>query len=453
MNIVIVGAGAVGSHLAKLLSSEGGEVTVIDNDRRRLDSLVSYADVETIEGEPASIKTLMEADVDKADLFIAAVPYVDQEVNIVSAMFARKLGAKKVVARIKNTELLTQKNRQIIRDMGIDMTFCPEKIAADEIVSQLRHGATAESMDFAQGKLHIEAFRLGEDSPILDMKLVDFVTRFSTDEAAHFRVIAISRDGKTIIPKFDTKFRFGDLVYITIKREGVPVLTRFLGVSDMEVNSVMIMGGSTVGKLTASALTAEIDSVKLVEIDREKCLDLVEDLPNDVMVVNGDGRNADFLFEEGISGFDAFVALTGSDEANILACVAAKKFGVAKTIAEVENIEYVHIAEELGVDTVINKKLVTASRIFKLTLSDRARFVHYMSGTDAEILEYTVAEDSRITKAPLKDIDFPKDVVIGGIIRNNEAIIPVGMTLVKPGDRVAVFALPGSGKVIDRLFS
>lgn len=452
MNIVIDGAGEVGSHLAKMLSREGAEVAVIDNDSDRLNGLTAYADVEPIEGEPSSLSTLEEAEVGKADLFIAAFPYVNQEVNLVAALFAKRLGAKKVVARITDLELLALDADEMLRQMGIDLTFCPEKIAADEIVSILRRGVDSDTMDFARGMLQVEAFRLGEDSPILDMKLVDFTTQFSTEASSQFRVIAISRDKKTIIPKFDTKFRYGDLVYIIIRKDGLKTLTDYLGMDDVAVDKVMIMGGGLVGAITAAKLSREVSDVKLVDIDRDRCIELVENLPEEVLVVNGDARNADFLIEEGISNYDAFVALTGNDEANILACVAAKKFGVHKTVAEVENIEYVQLAEEMGVDSVINKKLVTASNIFKLTLSERAKFVRYMNGTDAEVLEYTAAPGSDITKAQLKDINFPKDAVVGGIVRGDEAFIAVGATQVQPGDRVVVFTMPRTSRQIDKLF-
>lgn len=453
MKVVIDGAGEIGSHLAKLLVRDGSDVTVIDSDRSRLDALSAAVDIEPLEGDPSSLKSLNDAQVGKADLFIAAYPYVDQSVNILSAMFAKSLGAKKVVARTKNMELVANRGRQMLKDLGVDLPFCPEKIISDEIVSQLRHSTTInDNMDFAKGKLHIIAFRLEEESPILDIKLVDFTQQFSKEQNSEFRVIAISRDTSTIIPKFDTKFKLGDLVYIIIRKEGVKMLTSYLGLSDEAAEKVMIMGGGTVGAITAALLSSEVSQVKVVEINKERCLKLASDLPEVVEVVNGDARNSDFLYEQGLYDYDAFVALTGNDEANILACVAARKFGVSRTIAEVENIEYMQLAEELGVDTVINKKLVTASRIFKLTLSDRAKFVRYMSGTEAELMEYTAVEGSAITRKTLKDIDFPDDAVIGGYIRGSEGAIAVGTTQIQAGDRVIVFAMPASAKAVDRLF-
>ena len=454
MKIIIEGAGQVGSHLAKMLSHEGGDITVIDDNESRLQQLTATADVVTVFGDLSSIGVLREAGCDRADLFIAVNPTTTQAVNIVSALLAKKLGSKRVIARIDDETYLLPENKLLFKDMGIDMLFYPEKIASDEIIDLLKHTAATDSMDFARGKLQLVVFRLDEDSPILDMKVAEFTAAMTAESAqAQLRIIAISRKGATIIPKSDTKFNYNDHLYIIAKREGVPVILRFLGKDDIEVNRVMILGGSEIGEMVASQLVRQqLDAVKLIDIDKQRCRELSEKLSSSVLVANGDARNSDFLVEEGIREFDAVVAVTGNDEANILSCVVAKKFGVSRTIAQVENLEYVRLAEDMGVDAVINKKLITAGRIFKFTLSDKVRFVRYMSGTDAEVLEYTVAPDSKITRGPLKDITFPANAIIGGVIRGSESFIAVGDTRIEAYDRVAVFALPDTVKDVDRFF-
>ena len=454
MKIIIEGAGQVGSHLAKMLSHEGGDITVIDDNEARLQRLASSADVVTIVGDPSSIKVLRDAGCAKADLFISVNPSTSQTVNIVSALLAKRLGSKRVIARIDDEAYLLPENKLMFKDMGIDMLFYPEKIASDEIIDLLKHTASTDSMDFARGKLQLVVFRLDDDAPILDMKVAEFTAAMTAASSqAQLRIIAIARKGETIIPKFDTRFAYNDHLYIIAKREGVPAILKYLGKDNIEVDKVMILGGSEIGEMVAGQLLKQqLDAVKIIDIDKQRCRELTEKLPSDVLVANGDARNSDFLVEEGIRDYDALVACTGNDEANILSCVVAKKFGVSRTIAQVENLEYLRLAEDMGVDAVINKKLITASRIFKFTLSDKVRFVRYMSGTDAEVLEYTVAPNSLITKGALKDIAFPRNAIIGGVIRGSESFIAVGDTRIEPYDRIAVFALPEAVKEVDRFF-
>ncbi len=451
MKIIISGAGEVGSHLAKMLSNEANDITVIDSDQGRLEALASNTDVITVEGNPSAIRTLSEAGAAEADLFIAVNPSDSQDVNIVSAILAKKLGSKKVTARINNEEYLTYENKYLFTEMGIDLMFYPEKIAAGEIIDLLKRTAATDSLDFARGKLQIAVFKLEEESPLIGMNMAEFST-VAAEEGQKFRVVAISRNDETIIPKFDTKFKYHDLVFIISKREGMDMLMKYIGKRNIEVNNLMILGGSPIGEMVAKQLSRQMESIKLIEMNKEKCIDLSEKLPGNVIVVNGDGRNSDMLQEESIREYDAFVAVTNNSETNILACVAAKRLGVARTIAEVENLEYIRLAESMGVDAVINKKLITAGRIFKFTLSNKVRFIKYMSGTNAEVLEFIVSPDTAITKKALKDMDFPRNAIIGGVIRGNESFIAVGDTQIQAYDRVAVFALPEAVKEVDRFF-
>ena len=451
MKIVIAGAGEVGSHLAKMLNNEVNEVTVIDSRQDRLDALAASTDVLTVEGNPSAIEVLKEAGADHADLFIAVNPSESQDVNIVSAMLAKKLGSKKVTARINNEEYLAFENKYLFTEMGIDLLFYPEKIAAGEIVDLLKRTATTDSLEFARGKLQIAVFKLEEDSQLIGMNMAEF-SAVAAAEGQAFRVVAITRKDQTLIPKFDTKFRYHDLVFIISTRDGMDMLMRYIGKQNIDVRNVMILGGSPIGEMLATQLSKQMDSIKLIELNKEKCLDLSEKLPDNVVVVNGDGRNSDLLLEEAIRDYDAFVAVTNNSETNILACVAAKSLGVERTIAEVENLEYIKLAERMGVDAVVNKKLITAGRIFKFTLSNKVRFIKYMSGTNAEVLEYIVAPDTAITKKDLKSMNFPANAIVGGVIRGNESFIAVGDTQIQAYDRVAVFALPDAVKEVDRFF-
>lgn len=451
MKIVIAGAGEVGCHLAKMLSEGYHDLTIIDSDETRLATVSETMDVLTVPGNPTSIEVLRSAGVDKADLFVAVSPAKEQDVNLVSAAIAKKLGARKVTARINNEEYLSNDNKLIFKDLGIDLLFYPEKIAAGEIAGLLHQSEMSEFMDFARGRLQLLSFKLHRESKLIDKTPADF-TDYPMDNPP-FRVVAIARGDETIIPQKDTIFKPFDLVFVISKKEYVPEIMSYSGKQDIDIKRLAILGGGRIGEQVARSFEKRADFIKIIEINKAKCEELSEKFGSKTLIINGDGRNSDFLYEEDVRSCDAFVAVTSSTETNILACVAARKMGVAKTIAEVENLEYISLAEEMGIDSVINKKLITAGRIFRFTLSDKVRTIKCLNGSDADVIEYIVNPDSRITKAPIRDLGFPKDAVIGGIIRGAETIIAVGDTLIKPYDRVAVFALPDALKKVEKFFA
>ena len=449
MKIVIAGAGEVGCHLAKMLSEGYHEITIIDNDEERLALVSESMDVLTVQGNPTSIKILKSAGVDKADLFVAVTPAKAQDVNLVAAIIAKKMGAKKVTARINDAEYLNYDNKLMFTEMGIDLLFYPEKIAASEIGDLLKQSDVSEFVDFARGQLQMIVFRIDEGSKMLNKTSADFPYE---PDSLPFRVVAITRSGETLIPHSDTLFKRGDMLYVVSKREYVDELMSWSGKQYLDIKRLTILGGGRIGEMVAAQFEKTAEFVKIIEINRERCEVLSENLDR-TLVINGDGRNSDFLYEEDVKSCDAFVAVTSSSETNILACVAAKKMGVAKTIAEVENIEYIKLAEGMGVDAVINKKIITAGRIFRFTMSNKVRTVKVMGGSDAEVIEYIVNPDSQITKAPVADLNFPHDAIIGGIIRGNETIIATGQTRIKPYDRVVIFALPTALGRIEKLFA
>ena len=449
MNIVIAGAGEVGSHLAKMLSREANDITIIDSDESRLEKLSELADVVTVLGDPTSIPVLKEARVEKAALFIAVGPAQTQNTNIISAMLAKKMGAKKVTARINNDEYMEHDNKLIFTELGIDLLFYPEKMAAYEIIDLLKETGTSEFMDFARGKLQMVVFRLEEGAPLVN-KTINMLREESNLDKP-YKAVAIERGNKTLIPNGDTKFMQDDLVFMVSKKEGVAELMSFSGKYEIDVKNLMVIGGGRIAEMLTRKMTHKVDHIKIIEQKKERCEYLAETFPN-VVVINGDGRNTDLLVEEDAANYDAFVAVTSSSEANILSCVAVKNMGVPKVIAEVENIEYIKLAEDMGVDAVINKKLVTAGRIFRFTLSNKVRSIKCLNGSDAEVLEFIANPESAITKAPIKDLKFPKEAIIGGIIRGEESIIPNDFTQISPYDRVVVFALPQVLAKVNKFF-
>ncbi|MGD9976560.1 MAG: Trk system potassium transporter TrkA [Bacteroidales bacterium] len=446
MNIIIVGAGEVGTHLATMLAKEYHDVVVIDPDAEMLSQLASTTDVVTYKGSATSINVLKEANIKKADLFIAVAH--SEETNIVSATLAKRLGAKKVIARIDKNEYLQPNNKEIFLNLGIDSLIYPERLAAREVITLLGQTSSTEFVDFSGGKLSLIVFRLEEDSPVIDNTLLQAIKNVQNLD---YRAVAISREGETIIPRGNDQFKYNDLVFVIANQTGIRDMMEHSGKKNIDVNNLMILGGSRIAIQIATELEKSMN-VKLIEVDREKSQHLADHFKN-ALVINGDGRNTDLLIEEGLPYMDAFVAVTGNSETNILSCIVAKRMGVKKTIAEIENINYIRLAESIGVDTVINKKLITASRIFRYTMSTDVSTIKCLTGSDAEVLEFIVKPGAPITKGKLKEVSLPKDAIIGGVVRGDAAFIAKGDSEIKPYDRVVVFALPSAINKVGKFFN
>ena len=446
MRIVIAGAGEVGTHLAKMLSQSEHEIILIDTEVERLTPIDSSIDVLTYEDSATSLNILKEALKKNTDLFIAVAHYEDT--NISAAILAKKLGARKVIARVDNMEYLERNNKEFFRSMGVDHMIYPELIAAKEVISLLKETGTTEFMDFAGGLLSLYVQKLEKNAPVLNRSLEEVS---NTIGSIKYRAVAIKRHEHTIIPRGKEEFLDGDLAFVISTREGIADMMKFSGKKNVEAKSIMILGGSRIGRHIALKLQ-NYCQVKLIDYNLERCRSLAEDL-EDTLVINGDGRDGDLLAEEGLQNMDAFVAVTGNSETNILSCLLAKKIGVMKTIAEVENMEYINLAENSGIDTIINKKIATASRIFRHTMNPNVTQVKMMTGTDAEVIEYNVPEGARITSGPLKLIDFPRDAIVGGGIRKYKPYIATGDTLIEAGDKVVVFALPSAFDKLNKFFT
>ncbi len=446
MRIILAGAGEVGSHLVKMLSNEDHDIIVIDNDGDRLKSVSGSLDVMTLEGNANSISILKESKVNKADLFIA-VTY-SEDVNINSAILSKTLGAKKTIARIDNEEYLLPANKEIFSTLGIDYMIYPEKIASREVVGLIAQTGSTEVVEFSGGKLQMYVIKLDEHALIIDKSLKEIDPEKANKD---FRAVALTRGGRTLIPTGDDTFKKGDLVYVISNKAGMKDLYKYSGKQQFDVRNIMILGGSRIGMKTAKALGNQ-HYVKMIEIDRQKSYKLSNLLPN-TLVINGDGTNMELLKNEGLEKMDAFIAVTGNSDTNILSCLLAKHMGVKRTIAEVENMDYIQLAEQIGIDTIINKKLITASRIFRFTMSEEVSSLKCLTGTDAEVLEFIVKPESKILKAPLKDINFPKEAIIGGVIRGKNSFIAHGDTVIKPYDRVIVFALPSQIFIVGKFFN
>ena len=446
MRIVIAGAGEVGSHLAKMLGNSAHDITVIDSDPKLLEDVAGLADVVTIEGDCTTFATLKRAAVRKADLFIAVNR--EESPNIISAMLAKQLGAKKTIARIDNNEYLEPNNKEVFINMGIDYLFYPEKIAALEVVNLLGHSSSTEYVDFSGGKLALSVFRLNAGSPFIDHSVVEM-----NEDAVGvpFRTVAIERDEQTIIPHGKDLYHEGDTIYVISNVVNTPRLVEFCGMTDISIENVMILGGSKVGVRIALELQDRL-GVKLVEYNAEKAYRLAAILDS-TLIINEDGRDIEAMLEEGLQSMDAFVAVTGRSETNILTAMIAKKMGVKKVIAEVENLNYINLAESIGIDTIINKKMVTASNIFRFTMNTDVQAIRCLTGSQAEVLEFIVKPNSPATKVPVAELGFPADATIGGIVRADNVFLVDGTTQINAYDRVVVFSLPEAIGKIGRFFN
>lgn len=441
MNIIIAGDGEVGFYLAKSLNELDHNITVVDPHSDLLKRLQSDADLLTITGNSTSPEVLEQANVGSCDLFISVLH--EENINLITCMVAKRLGAQKTVARISNAELLTNKNKEMFRDLGVDELVCPERIAAKEITNLLNNSLATEFFDFSGGLLTMCLIRLEEGSPIVGRTVKELLQIYASLQV---RVVAILRNSHTIIPHANFEFKAGDLCYIISKPNQMESVKRLVGKSDAPIKNVMIAGAGRIGTYTALTLE-DHKSVKVVDSDRKRCEEISARLKNS-LVLHGDVTDIEFLTEEGLADCNAFIAVTGSTETNVLTCLHARRLGVERTIALVENTGFINISQDIGIDTIINKKLITASYISRFIVKGEAVSSKWLSGTNAELIEFNVGKWATATRHTIRDLNLPQGAAIGGIIRGRETILPTRDTQIKAKDRVIIFALP---KVMDQV--
>ena len=432
MKIVIAGAGAVGTHLSKLLSGEHQNCVLIDDDEERLGGLSEY-DVMTYNASPTSIKALKEAGADKADLFVGVTP--EESTNLNAFILAHTLGAKKTVARIDNYEYLSPENQVFFKKLGVDSLIYPEVLAAIDITNGLKLSWVRQRWDVHNGALILLGIKLRETAEILNRPLRELC---GPDDPYH--IVAIKREDDTIIPSGMDELRTNDLVYFMTTKEYIPYIRKIVGKEHYtDVKNVIIMGGGKTA-VRAALTIPDYMNVKIIEKSSQRCERLNELLEEEeAMVIHGDGRDLGLLEEEGIKHTQAFVALTGNAETNILACMTAKKLGVRKTIAMVENLDYVSMAESLDIGTIINKKTIAASHIFQMMLEADVDNLRSLMLVDADVAEFTAAEGSKVTKKPVKDLRLPFGTTIGGLVRDGVGMLVNGNSQILAGDSVMVF--------------
>ena len=445
MNIIIAGDGEVGFHLARMLHDENHDITIVDPHEDLLKMLESHTDILTITGDSTSVSVLNRARVKKADLFISVLH--NQQTNLVTCLLAKQLGTKRTIARIENTEYLQPEIKNKFKAMGIDELVCPESIAADEIITLLKQTAATETYSFGHGRLSLFLIKLNEHAPVIGKSLTE-VARLNP--FLKFRAIAIHRGSKTLIPTGSDIFMKDDLAYVITKPDGIDTLLQMGGKERIEVKDMFIVGGGRIGRKTAARLEKGMD-IKLVEKDKARCQFLANQLER-ALIISGDARDIDLLQEEGISDTDAFIAVTDNSETNILTCLHASKLGVKRIIALVENIDYIDLSQKIGIDTIINKKLITASYIARFTMDAEVSAIKCLAGIDAEVLEFVARPGSKVTKKPICDLKIPEGAILGGIVRDKESFIAMGDFQINVNDHVVVFALPHAIHKLNKLF-
>jgi trk system potassium uptake protein TrkA len=445
MRIIIAGMGDVGYQLAKDLSIESHDIIAIDMDSARLSYTDSMADILTLNGSATSIETLKAAKVEKADLFVAVTS--SEEANVTSSILAKKLGAKKTIARISNAEYLDPEVNKIFTELGIDFMIYPEELAAVETVHLINRAAATDVLEFEDGKLSVIGIRLDKDAPVIKKTLKEISEEYPNID---FRIAALHRNFRTIIPKGNDRFLANDQVFLIAKPEGNEMILKLAGKENINFEKIMILGGSGIGKRVAQMLEEKM-SVKLIESDDEKSEELADEL-SETLVIKGDGRDIDLLAQEGIVDVDAYIAVTNDAETNIISCLMAKHLGVKKVIALVDKVDYIPLTQTIGLDSLINKKLIAANNISRFIRKGEVVALTTLEGIDAEVLEYVAQPGSSITKKPVKDLSFPKEAMIGGLIRGDDVQIVVGDTQIQQGDKVVIFTLPGGIKKIEKFF-
>lgn len=448
MKIIIAGAGEVGFHLAKLLSYESQEITLIDS---RKDSLIyadTHLDIKVVKGDATSIAILNECRVKNADLFIGVTS--SETTNITASVLAKQLGAKKTIARISNTEFIDLKDEVGFTKFGIDELISPESLAAAEIELLLNQSVFSDTYEFEDGALTMLGLNLTKEAKIVGHSVKD-AARLIPE--VHFVPIAIQRYGShlTIIPRGDTMLMEGDHVVFMTSKGGDEEICKLTGKFKTDIKNVMILGGGKIGSKTAMGLTDNKFNIKLIEKDRDKAFELADELPN-TLLINGDGRNVELLDEENIGDMDAFISVTGNSETNIMSCLVAKSRGVKKTIALVENVDYFELSHSIGIDTLINKKLLAANSIFRYIRKGEVVAMTKLNNMNAELLEFVVNDKAKAVGKKIKDLNFPRTAIIGGVIRDDEGNIALGDFTIEANDRVVVCCLPKSIKKVESFF-
>ena len=437
MRIVIAGAGEVGTHLAKMLSNEEQNIVLMDQDGKKLERASHHLEVLPIEGSPTLLSDLERAHVAGADLFVGVTP--DEATNVMACMLAKRVGARHTIARINNPEYLESEYNILMEELGVDSMIYPEELAAREIGSIIEYPWARQYVTLFNGALALVGVKVRNGAPIVGQYLKDLKTLLPGDDGKYFHVVAIKRDFDTLIPRGNTRIEHNDLVFFTCDVDHIDLIRKLSGKKAPKIERVVIMGASPVALRTISKISEDIQ-VALIDIDKDKCLRLSQELPHNVEIYHGDGRDPEIVDEVNLEESQVFIALTENSETNVLACLAAKRYNVYKTVAKEENIDYIPLAYRLDVGTLINKKLLAAGYIYRTLLGQDTGQVTCLSLVNiAEVIELVARRDSHIVGRRISDLKLPANMTFGGMMRNGRPCMIDGNTVFEPYDHVVIF--------------
>ena len=447
MRTVIVGAGEVGFHIAERLCREGHDVVVIDRDPAPQARAQDRLDVMTLVGNGCSPRVLEEAGIREAGMLIAVTD--SDEVNIAACTLAKEYGVARRIARVRDPEFSEHPFLEHGRRLGIDLLINPTIVVAEEILDLIKTPAAAEVGKFVEGRVMMLGLQVAAGAPILTHPLHALKPFHATTP---FLIVALYREGRLLIPDGNTEVAPGDHVYFISRRESINDILTLLGKKESIVQRVLVIGGGRVGVRVAELLERERFTVKLLELQPDRCEELSHRLAQ-TLVLCGDGTDAGTLMEEGIGGMDAVVTVTDDEATNILAALLAKEQGAKKVIALIKRPHLLHLLPQLGIDAAICPRIATANVILKYVRKGRVLSIFEMPESDAETLELAVAPGSPVAGKAVREVGLPSGAIVGAIVHRDEIVIPRGDTVFHPEDRVVVFALPAAIPDLERLFA
>jgi trk system potassium uptake protein len=446
MHLIVIGAGEVGSYLAERLSREGHDVVVVDLDRRRLGELAERLDVLTVRGSGTRRSSLAEAGVDRCDVFVAVTS--DDEVNMVSCLLASQSGVARTIARIEEPELRDRGARSVHKAMGIDLVIDPDEETAQEIYELLEFPGVREMAEMAGGEVVVIGARLPDDAPVVGMTMTELGQKYEPEWDFLFGII--TRHGETVIPRGDHRLEAGDLVRVLCRKRARRQLAELLGLQRRSLKRVLLLGGGRTAELLARQLRPTGAEVTIVERDPERARELAERLDR-TLVLEGEITDADLLADAGVGETDVVAALTGEDDANILACLYAKLEGAGETIAVAHRLSLLPLIGQAGIDVALSPRTASANGVLRFVRGGITQVTTFLEG-DVEVLELEVQRGSPADGAVVAELRLPKDVLIGAVVRDGKAQIARGRSALGKNDHVVVFAKPHSVEAVTRVF-